>query len=80
MDGCKVIVHDCIYDEYDQECEVQVTKKTFPHPLDKRKTIECVTKIALVNEEYLFEYNPRGQCLNGDFLVFAKPIPSKRYK
>ena len=26
MDGCKVIVHDSEYDEYDQECEVKVFK------------------------------------------------------
>ena len=52
MDGCKVIVHDSEYDEYDQECEVRVFKDITPHPL--------------------FEYDQRGNCLNGEFQVFTK--------
>ena len=44
MDGCKVIVHDSEYDEYDQECEVRVFKDIAPHPFKKRKMTEYVKK------------------------------------
>lgn len=72
MDGCKVIVHDGEYDEYDQECEVKVFKDITPHPFKKRKMIEYVKRVILFNEEFLFEYDQRGNCLNGDFQVFTK--------
>lgn len=72
MDGCKVIVHDSEYDEYDQECEVKVFKDIAPHPFKKRKMIEYVKRVILFNEEFLFEYDQRGNCLNGEFQVFTK--------
>lgn len=70
MDGCKVMVHDCEYDEYDQECEVKVYKGFMPHPLKKKKQIEYNKRVILFNEEFLFEFDQTGRCVGGEFKVY----------
>lgn len=73
MDGEKVIVHDLAYDSYDQECEVKVGIK--PEIIKTKRTTKVkvlASKIQFINEEYIFEYNEFGKCVNGDFEVYSK--------
>lgn len=72
MNHERVLVHDLQYDCYNQVCEV----RTFSEPkLEKsRKNIRVIigaSKIQLFNEEYLFEFDNLGNCINGEFEVFS---------
>jgi len=72
MDGYKVIVHDDVYDEYDQECIVHLHKVFVPNPKNKDKMIERVSEIVLVNDEFTFTYDMRSGYVNGKFTVYTK--------
>lgn len=71
MDGQKVIVHDLEYDAYDQLCEIKVIKERLLNKITK-KYQEYITKIVLFNEEFTFEYDALGNCINGEFEVYTK--------
>lgn len=68
MDGQKVIVHDLAYDAYDQICEIKVVEQTLLNKFTN-KFQKIITGIILSNEEYIFEYDCYGKCINGDFDV-----------
>lgn len=68
MDGQKVIVHDLAYDAYDQICEIKVIEQTLLNKFTN-KFQKIITGIILSNEEYTFEYDCYGKCVNGDFDV-----------
>ena len=74
MDGQRVIVHDCEYDEFDQICTVHIVKKYINnHYKKKPPAIEVITEIRLENEEFLFQYVPPlfNKCMYGDFKVYS---------
>lgn len=68
MDGQKVIVHDLAYDAYDQICKIKVVEQTLLNKFTN-KFQKIITGIILSNEEYTFEYDCYGKCVNGDFDV-----------
>lgn len=73
MEGQQVIVHDCIYDEYDQLCVVKLTKEYIYKPNRKRNQVEeRITGITLENDEFVFQYVPPffDKCLYGKFKVY----------
>lgn len=74
MDGQKVWVHDLVNDCYDQEClvKVNIVRAVNPFKGQKKKVIEFVESIQLVNDEFTFEYDHRGKCMNGDFEVYVR--------
>ena len=67
MEGQEVVVHDCAYDIYDQICIVKLIHGRYLNK--KLKIIDYVSGIILENEEYKFEYDFRGECINGEFRV-----------
>ena len=72
MDEQKVIVHDLEYDSYDQECIVKVSEKPSVEKARRSTKVRVVaSNISLINEEFIFEYNCNGKCLNGDFEVYS---------
>lgn len=71
MEGQKVVVHDLEYDAYDQLCEIKIIKERLLNRITK-KYQEYITKIVLFNEEFIFEYDAFGKCINGEFEVYAK--------
>ena len=71
MDGQKVIVHDLAYDAYDQICEITVIKQILYNKITK-KSQTVITGMVLFNDEYKYEYDVCGKCVNGEFEVYAK--------
>ena len=71
MDGQKVVVHDLAYDAYDQICEIKVIKQALYNKITK-KFQTVINEIILFNEEYKYEYDVCGKCVNGEFEVYAK--------
>lgn len=70
MDGQSVMVHDLEYDAFDQPCIVRVCYKNVV--VNKKfKTQMVIEKIQLYNEEFLFEYDFLGRCVNGEFTVYS---------
>lgn len=71
MNGYTVVVHDLEYDCYDQICEVQVEEKPLIEKCRKTTKVRVPPSyIKLVNEEFTFIYNNRGNCENGEFEVY----------
>lgn len=68
MDGQNVIVHDLTYDAYDQLCKIKVVEQNLLNKFTN-KFQKVITGIILSNEEYTFEYDCYGKCVNGDFEV-----------
>ena len=64
MEGQKVIVHDLAIDCYDQICEVTILKKN-------RNGKFIIYGLCLKNEEFIFKYDMKENCINGDFEVYA---------
>lgn len=73
MNGQKVIVHDLVYDCYDQICEVKVKEiwKAFYNSKKQQKENYKILKVILFNEEFFFEYDYYGNCINGNFEVYS---------
>ena len=71
MDGQSVIVHDLEYDAYGQLCEIKVVKERLLNKITK-KYQEYITKVILFNDEFTFEYDAFGKCINGEFEVCTK--------
>ena len=74
MDGHTVWVHDLVNDCYDQECvvKVNVVRTINPFKNKKKKIVEFVESIELINEEFRCVYGLNGKCLEGDFEVYVK--------
>ena len=68
MDSQKVIVHDLAYDAYDQICEIKVIEQILLNKFTN-KFQKVITGIILFNDEYTFEYDCYGKCVNGEFDV-----------
>ena len=80
MDGQKVIVHDCIYDESDQICTIRIVKKLISNPKSKKHPFkEVISEIILENEEFIFQYCPPffDKCIYGEFEVYSLPEVKK---
>lgn len=80
MEGQQVIVHDCVYDEFDQICTVRLEKGVIYHPRRKKNQVEVyVTGIILENDEFIFQYNPPlfDKCIYGKFRVYSMPKKGK---
>lgn len=72
MEGQQVIVHDLVYDEYDQLCIVMINRRIRHNSHKKKNNYEAIcNKIWLENDEFKFEYNEDGTCKNGDFIVYS---------
>ena len=69
MEGQDVNVIDLEYDCYIQKCEVKLKRQWILN--NKLKPVLYTVGIILENEEYKFEYDFNGKCLDGDFLVFS---------
>ena len=69
MEGQEVIVHDCEYDVYDQVCVIRLDHRYYLNK--KLKPVNYVAGIILENEEYRFEYDFKGECVNGEFRVYS---------
>lgn len=69
MDKMRVIVKDLYNDIYDQLCTVKVCRA---YKTNKNwKLIEYIIGIDLENEEYIFSYDWKGNCIDGDFEVYS---------
>lgn len=64
----EVWVQDLEYDEYIQKC---VVKQSNTLALLKNGKIINIKKLYLENEEFVFEFDQQGRCLNGEFKVFS---------
>lgn len=72
MDGQHILVKDIENDVFDQICEVKIIKNYVTTGSKKKlKMEEYVNGIQLINEEYLFEYNWKGECENGEFRCYS---------
>ena len=71
MDGAEVIVHDLEYDAYDQTCIVCVDKVIVKKRYRSKKIDAVVNGISLKNEEFLYQYDWEGNCVNGNFIVYG---------
>lgn len=69
MDKMRVVVKDLKNDIYDQLCTIDVRKA---YETDKNgKIIDYIIGIDLENDEYVFSYDWKGNCINGDFEVYS---------
>lgn len=66
MGGQNVIVHDLAYDAYDQLYEIKVAEQNLLNKF-ANKFQKVITGIILSNEEYTFEYDCYGKCVNDEF-------------
>lgn len=69
MNNEEVIVQDQEYDIFWQRCKVKLIETPI---LLKNGKVFYKKNIKIINEEYLFEFDDNGKCLNGEFLVFTK--------
>lgn len=69
MDKMRVVVKDLENDIYDQLCTVNVCRA---YEMGKNsKLIDYVIGIDLENDEYVFSYDWKGNCINGEFTVYS---------
>ena len=64
----EVWVQDLEYDEYLQKCVVRENSVLI---LLKNGKIMNIKKLYLENEEFIFEFDQQGRCLNGEFKIFS---------
>ena len=69
MEGQDVIVQDCTNDVYDQVCIVNLEHRYYFNK--KMRQVWFIAGIRLENEEYIFQYNDRGECVDGEFRVYS---------
>ena len=71
MDRQQVIVKDLEYDEYNQVCTVYVRTRLEFRSFMSNKCKLTILGIDFKNEEFTFQMDKEGKCVNGKFEVYS---------